>query len=86
MSGNCNGCERQRPRDGCIDGDKALDASFHEQMGIGFEYLLVVTMIRDQKKEPMLPKMFFDATNHHGAVGIPDLCDYSDGECALYAQ
>ena len=58
---------------GCVSSDEALNASRQEHLRVGLKQFRVVPVDYRQEEVVVPSQVFFNATDHHGAVGVANL-------------
>jgi hypothetical protein len=73
--------------DGRVGGDEALDASRQKHLRVGLQELWIVPVDHGEEKIIVFAQIFFDAADHHRAIGVADFFgDHANRIGSLQAQ
>ena len=85
----CDGDSRQGKffTERCVGGDEALDATRQKHLRVGLQELRIMPMDHGEEEIIVLAQKFFDAANHHRAVGVANFFgDHANGVGTFQAQ
>src|SRR6266581_5804836 len=87
MSRHGNGRQGNLLSDRSVRSDETLDATRQKHLRIGLQELRIMPVDHRQEEIIVLAQIFFDAADHHRAVGVPDFFgNYADCISSLQAQ